>query len=274
MTTWPDETGDDEFEFYDPADAEVVSEPVDPPAPAAEDDPTVPVPEDDPTVPAPEDELDDAERTRSTADVPEGIAEGAISDPTGSVHLWLDDQQRVTGVRFSNRWRARLRKADRDLGLAEVVTNLLHDCQIRVGQAPGTEAAAVGATTTTERLNEVTLDRLMEQSVALDQRASELRARDDVRPTRLIADPVEGTSQNRLVRVTLDVRAATAAVAIDEEWLARATTAQLGQAVLEAHRDAYERWSPPQVEPGEWDLLNAERHAIVQEIAGLMRNGL
>ncbi len=245
MTPWPDDNGEDIYEFYDPADPVAAGDPTGPPAEARTDDTTA-------------------------ADLADGAADGAVSDPSGAVHLWFDDDHRLADVRISNRWRERLRKEGKEL--SEVAVSLLRLHQAR--PAVPLPEPEVSSTTTTERLNDVTLDRLMERSKELDRLGDALRARDDVRRTRLVGERVTGTSSNRMVQVTIDPRGHTGEITLDESWLETATAASLGEAILQAHQDAYSRWTPPQVEYGEWDLLNVERRAVTAELAALMSNGL
>lgn len=247
MTPWPDDNGDEAYEFYDPSDSGAFADPTGPPVDSS----------------ASADEHIDS-------DVPDGMADGAVSDPTGAVHVWFDDQHRVTRVRVSNRWRERLRKEKKEL--AEVLVELLRMQQTRPA-APLPEPE-VSSTTTTERLNDVTLDRLMERSKELDRLGDALRARTDVRRTRLVGERVTGSSSNRMVQVMIDPRAHTGEIHLDRAWLDHATAATLGEAITQAHLDAYGRWTPPQTEFGEWDLLNVERRAVTAELAALMNNGL
>lgn len=241
MTPWPDDTSDDQYEFYDPQDPAAVGDPTGPPS--------------DP---------------RTDADLQDEATEGGVADPSGAIQVWLDDDGRLTDLRVSNRWRERLRKEDKEL--ADVLVALLRLHQSR--PAEPLPEPPVSATTTTERLNDVTLDRLMERSKELDRQGDALRARDDVRRTRLVGERITGTSSNRMAEVTIDPRAHTGEVVLDRSWLDSAKAAALGEAILEAHQDAYARWSPPQIEYGEWDLLNVERRAVTAELAALMNNGL
>lgn len=241
MTTWPDENGEaDDFEFYDPT--AVTSETGEQ---TASD-----------TAPAP---------ARSSGEESE---EGGVSDPTGSVQLWFDDDRRVTQVRVSNRWRERLGKQTLD----EVLLALLKSSQAKAGgpvwqDSRGAEPAATA-------LSAEALERLVEQTSLLDAEARDLGARDDVVPTRYAGQGAQGASENTMVAVEIDLHARTTKVTVNPKWVANAKTVDIRDAILQAHQAAYAGWTPPEVVPGDWDKLNAKRSEITHEIMAMFRHGI
>ncbi|MDN5726363.1 MAG: hypothetical protein L0G99_10605 [Propionibacteriales bacterium] len=201
---------------------------------------------------------------------PEGEPElpsGAISDPTGSVHAWFDEDSHLTDVRISNRWRARLRGEP----LAKTVETVITGMAV-AGLGP--QWAPKTSTPPATPLSDAALDRLMERSVVADERAAELTARDDVTETRYVGEEVVGQSSNRQVRITFGITGRPSVVTVEDEWLGHAQAAVIAEAIMEAYRDGREQWVEPIVEPGEWDLLAAERLDIRDEVMALFRHGI
>lgn len=252
MTTWPEEgSSSDEFEFYDPT------------APSGDDGLDTGVAE--------RSDVDrDGNEDRDGAPTGEGVDAMSVDDLRKVIDVTFDDAKHVVDVRVSNRWRERVKR--HRTTLAEVLLRVVNGNQALatapLWQPPTVENASASP------LNSAALDRLLEQSVTLDERSEELQAKGGARPTTFKGEGAEGWSANRKVRVTIDLHARTKKIDIDDEWVKQSRTDQTGEAILQAHQDAYAQWSPPEVEPGEWDLLHGERIAIRDEIMAMFRNGI
>lgn len=247
MTDWS-LTDEDAFDFLDPNDP--TSSPVD-----RTPDPTsggAPVP----TTTA--DELDPADTS------------AAVSDPTGAIHVWVDDERRVLHVRLSNRWRERLGK---DAALDQAVLAVIRRAQSRV--TPGLDVPRATEDVVAMARNEASLDYLLERTMLLRDRRRKLQAKpsDEVRRRTVVGQRPTGHNGGRQVSVTIDVYANTAAITLDPDWVPSARTADLGVALVEAHQAAYAQWSPPEVEPGEYEELAHESELIAGEAAAMLRRG-
>lgn len=207
--------------------------------------------------------------TSSADEVDPADLSGAVSDSTGSVHVWVDDDRRLLHVRVSNRWRERLRETPLDHALMTV----LRRAQSRVLPAPDVPQAAEDVVAMTR--TEASLDYLLERSLDIRNRRAKLAAKpaDQVRRRRVVGQRVVGQSSSRQVAVTLNVYGNTSAVSCEPDWLKSVKTADLGAAILEAHEQAYAQWSPPTVLPGEYDELAQEGEIIALEAAAMLRRG-
>lgn len=240
MTTWADESGDaDEFEFYDPT--------------AVTDHGTV--------------QGAAAAPSAAAAEVDED-ADGAVTDPSGAIAFWFDDDRRVVQVRVSNRWRERLGKQTLD----EVVLGVLRSGQALAGGAIWSPDRPEEPAATP--LSAEALERLVEQTSQIDAEARELSSRDEVTPTRFTGEGARGMSDNQMVTVEIDLHGRTTAVTVSPKWSANAKTVDIRDAILQAHQAAYAQWTPPTVVPGDWDLLNAKRTEITNEIMAMFRHGI
>lgn len=247
MTDWS-LTDEGAFDFLDPNDP--TSSPVDrAPAASAAGAPV-------PTTTA--DELDPADTSH------------AVSDPTEAIHVWVDDERRVLHVRLSNRWRDRL---DKDAALDESVLAVIRRAQSRV--TPGLDVPRATEDVVAMARNEASLDYLLERTMLLRDRRRKLAAKpaEEIRRRRVVGQRPVGANAGRQVSVTLDVYANTHAISFDPEWLADVRTADLGAAIVEAHHAAYAQWSPPVVEPGEYEELAREGELIAGEAAAMLQRG-
>lgn len=196
-------------------------------------------------------------------------AGAALSDDRGAVHVWLDDERRVVKVRVSNRWRERLK----DTPLGDTVAQTIVSGQSRGEAYPDlpepTEEVSGHA------MSEAALDALLERTLELDDKRHKLEALppDQITPTRWEGRGCEGTSANRMVTVALGIQGITHAVRLDEEWLAGAKAADLGQAILEAHQNAYAQFTPPTLVPGDFAKLAAEGELLRREAEAMLARG-
>lgn len=247
MTDWS-LTDEDAFDFLDPNDP--TSSPVDrtPVAPAA----GAPVP------------------TTTADDVDPADTSDAVSDPTGAIHVWVDDDRRLLHVRLSNRWRDRLGK---DATLDQAVLGVIRRAQARV--TPGLDVPRATEDVVAMARNDSSLDYLLERSMLLRDRRRKLQAKpvDEVRRRTVAGQRPTGHNGGQQVSVTIDVYANTHAITLDPEWLSSARTADLGAALVEAHEAAYAQWAPPVVEPGEYEELAREGELIAGEAAAMLRRG-
>lgn len=223
----------------------------------------------DPACAPPDEETPDA---GGSAPAPGGSsvdADGALTDASGAVHVWLDDEQRVARLRVSNRWRERLK----DASLADTLVSLVGGYQPMSGVDLSLEQASEPVDP--RPLSSEALDALLERTLELDDKRAKLaqRSPDEVTPTRMEGASVEGRSANRMVSVTLAAHGATIAVTLDDDWLPRAKAEDLGNAVMEAYRDAYAQWRPPTVALGDWARLAAEGDLLQREAMAMLARG-
>jgi len=194
--------------------------------------------------------------------------DGALSDPTGAVHVWLDDDLRVSNVRVSNRWRERLKGAD----VGQALLLVLRAAQLRPGlNLPETEPEQPP----TWPLDRYRLARLTEEIHEIDERSAALDAHPEaVRPQEIQGTPVSGASHNRMVTVQLGLSGATQSIDAEPSWLKSAKSDDLGRALVEAHADAYTRHVPPTVIPGDYDRVSADYARVHATIMAMLRNGI
>ena len=197
-------------------------------------------------------------------------ASDAVSDSAGAIHVWVDDERRVLHVRLSNRWRDRLGK---DTALDQAVLAVIRRAQTRM--TPGLDIPRATEDVVAMSRNEASLDYLLERSMLLRDRRRKLAVKpaEDVRRRTVVGVRPVGHDGGRHVSVTIDAYANTHAITLDAEWLPSAQTADLGSALVEAHQAAYAQWSPPVVEPGEYEELAREGELIAGEAAAMLRRG-
>lgn len=193
----------------------------------------------------------------------------AVSDPSGAVHVWVDSDRRLLHVRLSNRWRERLK----DTPLQEAVLQVIVRAQSRM--TAGLDVPQATEDVAAMARNDASLAYLLERSMALRDQRRRVAAKptEEVRRRRVVGQRPVGHNAGRQVSVALDVYANTAALTLDEEWLGSVKTADLGAAIVEAHRSAHAQWSPPAVEPGEYEELAREGELIAGEAAAMLRRG-
>jgi hypothetical protein len=182
-------------------------------------------------------------------------------DSSLSVRIWVDDDKRLTKVRISNRWRDRARGTSLSSMFDEaflLANATLGSSTPPVGDVPddGGPADALSWDSLDAILAETT--RLTKEAAALDQLPP-----DEVIPNRWVGSPVEGHSANQMVAVRLSIHGRTEKVAFSDQWLRQARVAEVCDAVLEAHRDAYAQFVPPVFEPGDRQRL-ADAYARLQ----------
>lgn len=219
-------------------------------------------------------------RTTTAADLDPADLSDAISDPSGAVHVWVDADRRLLHVRLSNRWRERLMtvgqpksSAPADVKLDQVVLSVLRRAQSRV--TAGLDVPRATEDVAAMSRNDASLAYLLERSMAVRDRRRKLEAKpaEEIRRRRVVGQRPVGHSAGRQVSVTLDVYANTVKVTLDEGWLSSVKTADLGPAIVDAHRAAYEQWTPPAVEPGEYEELAREGEILASEAAAMLRRG-
>lgn len=208
----------------------------------------------DPRVPDVAEEGDDAaERDPLVRDLGPGFC-----DPTGTVHVWVDDDARLVRARYRLRGRVRARVLDErartalELAQARLITEpWLPRVRIEprpIADLPTREAIA-------ERV----------------RRLAELRAQAaTVRPPRLIGGGGRGADARGRVWVVLDQLGNTASVTHDEHWADAATPAALAAALLAAHQRAYATFTPPQLDATDYVRHQAELQQLDHELGVLM----
>jgi hypothetical protein len=182
-------------------------------------------------------------------------------DSSLSVRIWVDDDRRLTKVRISNRWRDRARGTSLSSMFDEaflLANATLGSSTLPVAPAP--EEAAPTDVLSWDSLDAILAEttRLAKEAAALDQLPP-----DQVTPNRWVGVPVEAYSANQMVAVRLSVQGRTEKVAFSEPWLRQARVAEVCDAVLEAHRNAYAQFVPPVFEPGDRQRL-ADAYARLQ----------
>lgn len=196
------------------------------------------------------------------------LGEG-VSDPKGAVHVWFDDDQRVVHVRVSNRWRERL-KGD---SFAETALRVVARNQPRGGaqQEQGEPAEAIEP----RILDTTSVDRLLERTLELDDRLRKLQATspDQLEASRFEGQKASGTSGNRQVTVGLTLFGDTERLSVEDEWLSSAKAESIGAAIVEAHADAYAKYTAPTYVMGDYTKLAQERRLLVKETTAMLQRG-
>lgn len=230
MTTWDDLTEGDEL----PVD--VLARPQGEPAPESDPDP-----------------------------VPPSDDEG-ITDPTGSVTVWVDEAYAVVRLRVSNRWRERAEQplAARMLFAAQQATlGRLFAQPPATGIDPLEPAEPLPPSSLLDRpFDPREVADVLEQTAQAREELAALEARDDVRPTRIVHDEAVGHSPGLRATVVLDHQRRPSAIDLDERWLAGARADQVVESVTAAFADAYAKWREPAVEPGEYAELVTRINAL------------
>lgn len=193
----------------------------------------------------------------------------AISDDSGAVHVWFDEEHRVQHVRLSNRWRERLKDSKLEVALRLA----LHQGQFQLRAFPSVSADPVDAPSA---LSADAVERLSERASEVLDKQRKLEAGEPAGVTSSYwkGEQIDGTSQNRMVTVTLDIHGDTAKVGFDQDWLTSVKAADLGQAIVEAHEDAYSRWTRPDAVMGEFGVLAAQHLQIRDEALAMLKRGV
>ena len=203
--------------------------------------------------------------TVETEDAGDWDPEGAVSHPTGAVHVWFEERQ-VRHARVSNRWRERIK----DQALETVVSDvLLRGQSPQLGWAP--EIPDLDEPFPRRSLAD-SLESFAERTLDLDDETRKLGELpdDQVSRTRHEGVEVEGMSRNRAVTVLLSIQGTTKDLVLDDEWLEKARAEEIGNAIVEAHADAYARHTPPTVVLGDHAHLAQERRQLATEILAAM----
>lgn len=245
MSVWSDDSGDDIF---------------DPSAPFQ----SAPAPSTDGVEPAPE--VADID-----PNVPWSPAQG-YPDSTGSVRVWLDENRRLTQVRVSNAWRDRARGTT----LSSMFDEAFLLAQAQAGQAvdpPKDPMADLPATKTT--LSWDSLEALNERAERLDEEYERIDRlpEDQIKQSAWVGTPVEGSSENRMVTVRLNLYGLTEQVVFEETWLKGSRVSQVIDGVMEAHQAAYAAFVPPQFELGDRERLAVQAANVRDEAMAVIRRG-
>lgn len=172
------------------------------------------------------------------------VAGDGVFDPTKSVRVWLDADGRLVKCAISNKWRKRAKDSTLSERFADAFT-------LARASIPATPSTAYPLVTAPGPLTWDILDELADQAAALGGVVvTERDPHDEQEPERAV-----GLSDNRAVRVVLDVDGATEEVVFDGDFLASASIDELAPAVEQAHRAAYERFVPSQQPGNGWGQL-------------------
>lgn len=208
----------------------------------------------------------DAETPDDDLLVPVGAAEEwtpeqGYPDSSRSVRIWMDDEKRLTKVRISNRWRDRAKGTSLSSMFDEAF--LLANATLGSSVPPATASAA--ETPQDTPLSWEALDAVLAETARLDRESAELDEHpEEVTASRWIGASVEGYNAQHTVGVRLSLHGRTEKVDFSEQWLRQARVSEVCDGIMEAHRDAYTRFSPPTYEPGDRERL-AGRYARLQE---------
>lgn len=193
-------------------------------------------------------------------------------DSKRSVRIWIDEESRhLTKVRISPRWRELLGSRTLDDAFAEAFflanARIGDDTQIqREDTAPEVDPTLTWSDA--ERIQE-TLTQLLERSAELEKRdPAEIRWAD------LQGTQATGTAAGGAVTVTLSLTGLTERVRFDRKWAADARMAEITDAVMRAHQQAYRRFQPPTFIPGEHEELAQELATVQAALNTIMSKGI
>lgn len=187
-------------------------------------------------------------------------------DPQGVLRVWLDDEGVLERVRLSLHWRSRL--GDHPLEDAFdfaflLVNNFRRERDHRLLHEPEEQPAL-------EPLSWEAMSRIRGRRREIHQRLSELG---EAGATAIEGHETVGTGARGKVRLGLDLDGLIQGVRFDQAWLEQARAREIGDAVVEAHRDAVARYEPPEVELGERERLVNELTGLRNELTAMMRRG-
>lgn len=196
-------------------------------------------------------------------------------DSSQSVRIWVDDEHRLTKVVISNKWRDRAKGTSLSSMFDEAF--LLATAQLGDG-----DAIAMPQDLDTEPEPQsgepLSWDGVLEALRRVDEfnaAVAELEAKpeEEVVPSRWVGAEAVGSSQNRMVQVTLDIHGHTRQVQFNEGWLLQSRVSEVCDAVMQAHQQAYADYQPPTYEQGDRMRLAIEGHRLTQQTMSLMRQG-
>lgn len=196
-----------------------------------------------------------------------------VSDGRRSVQVWTDPQNhQIIRVRVSNRWRERLGRRS----LASAVEAAFTRAQAVAG-APEVDLptrAEPGRKLPPRKAGPLPgLGDLFALSAELDEKERELESRDpsEIRGRRTVGEPtVSQAAQGRIRLVFSPELAQVASVEIDQDWATRSRAAELIEALETALAEGYRTWRPCEQEPGERDVLAAQRMQLRDRILALL----
>lgn len=193
-------------------------------------------------------------------DVPPAADDDGFSDESHSVTVWVDDAQRLTQVRVSNRWRERSKEP-----LADRVQEALRRAQPPMITPPAPLMLPRAATRAWANPLDMPLDETVE---ALRQLRERRRALDgqDVEPPRWTGHVGEGRTLDQKVSVVLNRDGATDTIEIDEAWAAQARAEQIAEAIMTAHFEAYNNHDEGSYELNDYGRVAQECARLADEL--------
>lgn len=187
-------------------------------------------------------------------------SEGGLSDPWGAVHVWVDDDHRVSRVAVSTAWRDRAPQplaacvlfAAQQATMSALFVTASDDSEARPNTPPFAPISLL------ERpFDRFDIEGMAEEALRLGEELDALKGRDDVVAAQVRFTPPVGVSANGKVAVTLDEQRRPRAVDIEDRWVASARTERINAALGEAFTAAYGQWRAPVIEPGERERIVA-----------------
>lgn len=184
-------------------------------------------------------------------------------DGTGAVRVWVDEHARLKRVRLSLRWKE---KAPRAADLSSAFAEAMKWAQARIVDGPilpvpKPRPLEVPAVASFEAANR-RLEALRDISARVKTMA----------PIQIVGGGSVGHGAGGRVTVKLGQLGDTLAVEFDEDWLADARSSQVAAAVLEAHNDAYARYTAPTMEASEYLELQGELNRMKAELFEMLKN--
>ncbi|MGJ3507089.1 hypothetical protein [Enemella sp. A6] len=212
------------------------------------------------------DDLDPTAALSGSYEEPEYTEEGGepegepFVDDSESVKVWVDEDGLLVKVYLSNRWRERSKDplAERfQKALGQAQANIEKPRPLPTSDLPGRQPGA-----------EIPLDTVVRRLLELAERRRQLKQKpaDQVRRSSWTGTVGTGTSADHKVEVVLDRDRRTERLTIDDAWARTARAEKITEAVLEAHRAAYEAHVPGEYTVGEFGELAQEAAALANEL--------
>lgn len=190
-------------------------------------------------------------------------------DSYGVLRIWLDNDDLITRVLLTPYWREKL--SEQPLSAAFHSAFMLINNH-RLNEPTPCLGSLLHEPTTVPLMDESAIEALWQRSVEIRERLTQFST--DEALGRWEGEGSVGTAANGDVCLYLDLHGKLADIKFSEKWLTNTSARRVGLCVVQAHRDAWEKWREPVYIPGPADEFADETRRLLNDSWALANGDL